>query len=112
MLFRSPELHDHHRIRRWRIGREAGLRTFTHEKVMAFYRNFYRPRNTVLAIVGDVNPKRAIAAAEKCYGGIPDEAVIRAPGPVEPPPKDGALESRSRSCGLPRSPRTTPRCCR
>jgi zinc protease len=87
-------LHDHHRIRRWRIGREAGLRTFTSEKVRTFYRNFYRPRNTVLAIVGDVDPKRALAAAEKHYGHLTDGEVARMPGPGEPPPKDSALRYR------------------
>jgi zinc protease len=87
-------LHDRHRIRRWRIGREAGLRTFTSEKVRAFYRNFYRPRNTVLAIVGDVDPDRAIALAERSYGAVGDGEVARIPGPSEPPPKDGALRYR------------------
>src|SRR5438128_2897097 len=48
-------LHDRHRIRRWRIGREAGLRAFTADAVRAFYRSFYHPANTVLAIVGDVD---------------------------------------------------------
>ena len=90
-------LHDRHRIRRWRIGREAALRTFTSEKVRAFYQNFYRPRNTVLAIVGDVEPSRAIAAAEQAYGGIPDGEVVRTPGPPEPPPRDGALRYRELS---------------
>jgi zinc protease len=90
-------LHDHHRIRRWRIGREAVLRTFTSEKVRAFYRNFYRPRNTVVAIVGDIEVKRAIAAAERYYGSIVDEPVIRSAGPLEPPPFDGGLRYRELS---------------
>ena len=77
-------LHDQHRIRRWRIGREAGLRTLTHDKVMAFYRNFYRPSNTVVAIVGDVDPAAAMAAAVRNYGGIADAPVQRTPGPPEP----------------------------
>src|ERR1700741_4186848 len=32
-------LHDRHRIRRWRIGREDGLRKLTHEALVGFYRN-------------------------------------------------------------------------
>src|SRR5690606_27677797 len=47
-------LHDRHRIRRWRMGREDALRALTRSQLMAFYRNHYRPSNTVLAIVGDV----------------------------------------------------------
>ena len=90
-------LHDHHRIRRWRIGREAGLRALTRDNVMAFYRNFYRPRNTVLAVVGDVDPGDAIAAVASRYGSIPDEPVVRTPGPVEPSPVDGPLRYRELS---------------
>src|SRR6202022_557273 len=49
-------LHDAHRMRRWRIGREPGLRSFTRDKMNAFYRNFYCPSNTILSISGDVDP--------------------------------------------------------
>ena len=84
-------LHDRHRIRRWRIGREPGLRALTREHVSAFYRNYYRPGNTVLAIVGDVDPDEAIAAAAARYGAIPDAPVARTPGPAEPPPRNAAL---------------------
>jgi zinc protease len=84
-------LHDQHRIRRWRIGREAGLRTFTREMVNAFYRKFYRPSNTVLAIVGDVDPADARALVERYYGPVPDGTVERVPGPVEGPHTDPAF---------------------
>jgi zinc protease len=84
-------LHDAHRIRRWRIGREAVLRGFTRDQVLAFYRNFYRPRNTVLAIVGDVDPGRAIAEVARHYGHLTDEPVVRTPGPAEPPPAGRGL---------------------
>jgi len=77
-------LHDRHRIRRWRIGREDGLRTFTRGMVDSFYRRFYRPSNTVLAIVGDVDPDEARALVERHYGGVPDGVVDRTPGPAEP----------------------------
>src|SRR5512140_1367296 len=64
-------IHDRHRIRRWRIGREAGLRTFTADAVRTFYRSYYHPGNTVLTIVGDGDPDSAIAAAEARYGALP-----------------------------------------
>src|SRR5215216_6127078 len=47
-------LHDRHRIRRWRIGREPGLRALTRDQLLAFYGNFYRPSNAVLVVAGDV----------------------------------------------------------
>src|SRR3954468_5936923 len=47
-------LHDTHRIRRWRIGGEAGLRQLTADAVRKFYCAYYHPGNTVLVVVGDV----------------------------------------------------------
>src|SRR3954468_14267796 len=76
-------LHDRHRMRRWRIGREEGLRTFTADAVRRFYRGFYHPANTVLTIVGDVDPDLALAAAEREYGVAPAGTVERSRGPVE-----------------------------
>src|SRR4029079_12247162 len=49
-------LPDRHRMRRWRIGREDDLRRLRRDQVVAFYRTFYQPSNTILSIVGDVDP--------------------------------------------------------
>jgi zinc protease len=76
-------LHDKHRIRRWRMGRERELRALTRDQVVDFYRDYYRPSNTVLAIVGDVDPDDAIAEATKCYGALVDAPVPRVAGPQE-----------------------------
>lgn len=76
-------LHDRHRIRRWRMGREAPLRALTREQLAAFYRRYYRPSNTVLAIVGDVDPDEALALAAEHYGRVPDAPVTRESGPQE-----------------------------
>jgi zinc protease len=77
-------LHDRHRIRRWRIGHEAELRRLTRDAVVRFYRGLYRPRTTILSIVGDVDPDAALRDVERAYGALPDEAVERCPGPSEP----------------------------
>ncbi|MBI1809094.1 MAG: insulinase family protein, partial [Gemmatimonadetes bacterium] len=77
-------LHDRHRIRRWRMGEAEGLRALRRDDVLRFYRNFYRPSNTVLAIVGDVDVHEAMSLAERHYGLIPDRAVKRDTGPDEP----------------------------
>jgi zinc protease len=76
-------LHDKHRIRRWRIGREAGLRQLTAEAVRHFYRAYYHPGNTVLSIVGDVDPDRVIAEVEALYAKLPAGTVERARGDHE-----------------------------
>ena len=83
-------LHDAHRIRRWRIGREAGLRALTREDVARFYQNFYRPSNTVLAIVGDIDPVAVLPLVKRLYGEVPDARVERSFGPAEPPHRDDA----------------------
>jgi len=76
-------LHDRHRIRRWRIGREPGLRALTREALVGFYRNFYHPGNTVLSIVGDVDPDDALKAVYEKYGSVPPGVPQRQPGPIE-----------------------------
>src|SRR3954462_10130036 len=64
-------LHDKHRIRRWRIGREPGLRALDRDAMLRFYRNFYHPGNTVLTIVGDVDPDEAMREVVARYGALP-----------------------------------------
>lgn len=77
-------LHDAHRMRRWRIGREPGLRAFTREMMNAFYRNFYRPGNTILTISGDVDPDDALRRVKELYGDLKAGEPVRNPGPAEP----------------------------
>lgn len=80
-------LHDRHRIRRWRIGEEAMLRSFTREQVHGFYRTWYRPANTVLCVVGDVDPdvvRREVMARHGALdGGGADMLAARDRGPRE-----------------------------
>jgi zinc protease len=81
-------IHDAHRIRRWRIGREAGLRTLSRDLLVSFYRNFYRPSNTILSIVGDLDADRTMTRVSELYGSLPDSEPVRSPGPPEPPHDD------------------------
>jgi zinc protease len=76
-------LHDRHRIRRWRIGREPGLRALTRDALVGFYRNFYHPGNTVLSIVGDVDVDEAVKAVYEKYGSLPPGEPQRQRGPIE-----------------------------
>ena len=76
-------LHDHHRFRRWRIGEEAALRALTRDRMLGFYRNYYRPRNTILVVVGDVTADEALTHVTRLYGQLPDEQPLRDQGPVE-----------------------------
>src|SRR5436190_604884 len=76
-------LHDKHRIRRWRIGREPGLRALTRDALLRFYRNFYHPGNTVLSIVGAVDTDDAMQEVERLYGGLHGGTPMRSAGPTE-----------------------------
>jgi zinc protease len=77
-------LHDRHRIRRWRIGREPGLRALTRDTLAAFYRNFYQPSETILVIVGDLDPELVVRQVDELHGSLPPSTVRRSPGPSEP----------------------------
>jgi zinc protease len=76
-------LHDRHRMRRWRIGREAGLRRLTRDDLVRFYRNFYRPSSTILSIVGDLDVGETLRHVERLYGALEAAPVQRNPGPEE-----------------------------
>ena len=65
------------------IGREPGLRALTRESLLRFYRNFYHPGNTVLTIVGAVDPDEALAHVGRLYGTLPAGTPTRLPGPTE-----------------------------
>ena len=77
-----------HRIRRWRIGTEEGLRAMTREDLIAYYRTHYVPGRVILSIVGDVDTPQAIEAAHLFLGGM--DALDGAPlgSPPEPPERE------------------------
>ena len=77
-------LHDRHRMRRWRIGHEKGLRALDRAAMMKFYRNFYQPSNTVMTIVGDIDVDDALRRVTDHYGSLSDTPPVREPGPAEP----------------------------
>ncbi|MES2523581.1 MAG: pitrilysin family protein [Gemmatimonadota bacterium] len=76
-------LFDAHRIRRWRMGEEDALRELTSERLHAFYRHWYRPSNTILSIVGDVDPDTVRREVLARHGAQADSPVLREPAPME-----------------------------
>jgi zinc protease len=81
-------LHDAHRMRRWRIGRPEPLRGFTDAKLREFYRNWYTPSNTVLAVVGDVDAEAVRAMVAETYASHAARDPMPEPGPHEPARRD------------------------
>ena len=57
-----------HRMRRWRIGTEEGLRRLTVEDLQAYYRTRYTPDRTIVALVGDLDVDHALELAAETYG--------------------------------------------
>ena len=76
-------LHDRHRIRRWRIGEESALRALTRQQLLDFYRAWYCPDNTILAVVGDVDPEIVRREVLARYGALPSGRPTRDRGPLE-----------------------------
>jgi predicted Zn-dependent peptidase len=67
------------------IGSMKDLDAASLEDVQKFFKTYYAPNNAVLTLVGDFDPKIALAKVEKYFGGIPAQP---APAPVdmtEPP---------------------------
>lgn len=73
-----------HRIRRWRIGTEDGLRTLLRTDFLTFHRNLYRPENIILAVVGDIKTDKAIRQIEHYYGSFSRGTLIKEGSPHEP----------------------------
>lgn len=78
------EMFEVHRMRRWRIGTEAGLSRLTRQDVWDYYRALYRPPNIILVVVGDVDPEQTFALVERFYGDLPAGEVVAERSPEEP----------------------------
>jgi zinc protease len=89
-------LHDVHRMRRWRIGTPEGLRRLTRDDVLRFYRTYYVPSNTILSVVGDVDPAATLRDIERLYGSLPAGTAPRDRGPSEPDRRDFRWQDLSR----------------
>ncbi len=83
MMYR--EAFDVHRMRRWRIGTEEGLRALGRDRLLSYYRAHYVPGRVILSIAGDVEPAEAIEAAHIYLGGMPAAEGAPLGSPPEPP---------------------------
>ncbi|MCZ6696234.1 MAG: pitrilysin family protein, partial [Acidobacteria bacterium] len=78
------EAFDKHRIRRWRIGTEEGLRAMTRDDLLRYYQTHYVPSRVIVSIVGDVDTARAFEAAHVFLGGMPAAEGAPLGSPPEP----------------------------
>lgn len=59
-----------HRLKRWRIGSDEVLKAAARDRLQAFYQTFYRPENTVIVVVGDVNTNQVIPQIQQLYASF------------------------------------------
>jgi len=64
------------------------VRGITRDKLLAFWKTFYRPNNAILAIAGDIDPAAMKTRVERAFGGWAAVAVPQRPA-FEIPPAHG-----------------------
>jgi zinc protease len=81
-------LFNRHRIRRWRIGTEEGLRRLTADDVRQYYRSRYTPGRVIVGLVGDLDPDEALGLARDVYGSweADDASIPASPAEEDSPP--------------------------
>lgn len=67
------------------IGEMVDLENADYQGVLGFHQRWYRPDNAALAIVGDIEPARALDAVDRWFGGIPAGGLAARPSLDEPP---------------------------
>lgn len=67
------------------VGHMSDIQNFSREAAQAFFDRYYSPGNLVVAIVGDVEPTKAIELARKYLGRIPARPLPSPLATVEPP---------------------------
>ena len=77
-----------HPYRRPILGWPSDMRNLDMDAMAEFYRRTHAPNNTVIAVVGDVNPGAAMKLIRRYFGGIPRQTSAGFP-PTEEPPQRG-----------------------
>lgn len=84
-FYRTMELgFQKHTYRRPIAGYQSIVEKITRDQLVEFYRNYYRPSNAVLVVVGDVDTDDARKGIEAAYGGWKNGRVVVNEPPVEP----------------------------
>ncbi len=77
-------LFTRHRMRRWRIGTEEGLKQLSKNDLLSYSKTRYTPARVIVSIVGDLEVGRAFELAEQRYGGWHRPAAAIESSPAEP----------------------------
>ncbi len=68
MFAGTPYAHDP-------LGTKASFDKTTGAMLQAFYKKWYTPSNSILVIVGDVDPEKTVARVKELFGSIPKHAI-------------------------------------
>ena len=74
------------------VGYDATVKNLTRDDMVAFYRRFYAPNNTLLAIVGDIDKAAARAQVEEAFGAWPKAGALAIPDVPKPVRQREAIE--------------------
>ena len=84
------------------IGLEQDVLRMTRAQMLAHYRSFYVPNNSVLVIVGDFETAPTLELIEKLFGSIPSGPVPEAPTEKEPTREQQVRIAMERPSHIPR----------
>jgi zinc protease len=71
---------------RWPVvGWMKDLEAITREDCVSYFRTYYAPNNCILVLVGDFEPRRALADIRAAFGSIPRQDPPKPPANAEPP---------------------------
>ncbi len=70
------------------IGFIDDIKNWNINDIRAFHKMFYQPKNAIIIVAGDIEPKKVFKESEKYFGSIKNSSRIRRSHQVEPP-QDG-----------------------
>lgn len=73
-----------HRMQRWRIGTEEGLRRLTADDLRSYYTSRYTPGKVIVSLAGDLDVEHALDLARRAYGDWKQPEVEVPGSPPEP----------------------------
>lgn len=59
------------------IGKDSIIKTFRHDAIRRFYKDWYRPNLMAVIVVGDITKDKALAMIQKHFGGLTNPAQPR-----------------------------------
>lgn len=77
-----------HRIRRWRIGEPARLRSFGRETLLSFFQRFYVPERIVISVAGAIDPGEVRERVEDLFSSLAPGSPSARVGPPEKEQKE------------------------